>query len=62
MCDFVNAGWKRINLDRPCRPLHIGTKPTLFSVVVTDIHTKQPPQLLHMHMHQGLIRGVTMPD
>ena len=31
MCGFVNAGWKRIRLDRLCKPTRIGTKPTLFS-------------------------------
>ena len=31
MCDFINAGWKRINLDKPRKPSRIGTKPTLFS-------------------------------
>ena len=32
LCDFVNVGWKRINLHRPRKPSCIGTKPTLFFV------------------------------
>ena len=34
LCDFVNAGCKRINIDRQRKPSWIGTNLTLFSMVI----------------------------